>query len=383
MKKLFYGKQKIYNSDILEVTQSLREDKITTGKYTFKFENNFKNKLNSKYAMSCSNGTAAIHLCLMSLNLKKNSNILIPSINFVAAANVSKLMGLNIYFIDVDPMTGMITSQTFNECIKKNNIKKISVLFNTYLGGSTNNFKFFYKMKNKYNCYLIEDACHALGGYYSKDKMIGDNTYSDFSIFSFHPVKNITTGEGGMITLKNKKNYLELLKLRNHGMIRYNQTEGYSIKYDIVRNSLNYRISDINCALGVSQLKKLSYFVNYRKKLILEYKKNLLQISDKIKILNIDSYDQSGWHLIIIKLDKRLRNDIIKFLAKKKIFCQIHYIPTYKFKVFRKLKFKNDFSGSEEYYRSCLSLPLSLNLTSKDVFFICSQIKKFFKKLNQ
>ena len=219
MKKLIpYNKQNINREDIKIVSQSLKEDLITTGKNVEKFELNIKNKIKSKYVVSCSSGTSALHLSLLSLNLNQNDVVLMPAINFISAYNMSKNLKLNIYLVDVDPISGQMTPDTLKNCIKTFNIKKIKVLFTMFLGGYPENIPEFYQLKKKYNFKIIEDACHAFGSkYYYKKKYynVGSCKHSDISTFSFHPVKSIATGEGGAISTNDKKiynnlNYIEI-----------------------------------------------------------------------------------------------------------------------------------------------------------------------------
>ena len=263
MKSVFYGRHYVDKKDIKLVSKALTKNLITTGEYVKKFEKSLKNYLKSKYILSCSSGTAAIHLALMAINLKRNDVIVMPAINFIASYNLSSYMGAKIYLADVDAVTGQMTPKTLIECIKKNNIKKIKAFITMYLGGYPENIVEFYKLKKKFNCFLIEDACHALGAKYKhKNKFfsVGSCQHSDISTFSLHPVKTITTGEGGVVSTNNLSLYKKIKYLRSHGIIR---DKFFYWKYQINQIGFNYRISDINCALGLSQLKKITKFIGY------------------------------------------------------------------------------------------------------------------------
>ena len=384
MIKIKYGRQNIDSKDISNVKLALSNETITTGNYVDKFEINLKRYFKSNYVLSCSSGTSALHLAIESINIKKNDNIILPIINFSALSNILCLQDkANVFFADVDPSTGQTTPDTVIECIKKNKIKKIKAIFTMYLSGSPNNILEFYKLKKKFNCFLIEDACHALGAEYKFNKKkykIGSTKHSDISLFSFHPVKSITTGEGGALSV-NKKSFYEISKsYRSHGILRKN-TKYW--KYNIKTPGLNYRLSDINCALGLSQLKKLNKFIQKRRQIVSLYQKYLKNI-EGLKIVNIENLNYSSWHLLIILLDykkfKLNRDNFINYLNTNNIFPQIHYIPLYKFTYYKFLK-KKHFPNAEKFYKSCLSFPLHTKLSGKDIKVTCNYIKKYLKKI--
>ena len=259
MKKIPYGRQYINNDDIELVSSALRKDLITTGDYVKKFEDDVKNKLGSKFALTCSSGTSGLHLAFKAIDLNKNDIIVMPAINFVAAYNMSKVMGAKIFLADVDRFTGQMTPETLLACIKKNKLKKIKAILVMYMGGYPENVFEFYKIKKKYRSFLIEDACHSLGAKYEhnyRDIYIGSCKHSDIAVFSLHPVKTITTGEGGLITTNNNFFYQRIFELRSHGIIK--DKNNYHWKYNIYESGFNYRLSDINCALGISQLKRIN-----------------------------------------------------------------------------------------------------------------------------
>ena len=201
-----YNRQKIFKEDINEVFKSLRNKLITTGPYVKRFENQIQKKIGVKYATVCSSGTAAITLAIYSLGVKRGDVFILPIINFVCASNILDKIGAKVYYADVDPSSGQITPETLERCIKINKIKNIKAFFTMYLGGNANNVEKFFRLKKKYKCYLIEDACHALGAKYkykNKKHYIGNCKLSDICTFSLHPVKTITSGEGGIITTNN------------------------------------------------------------------------------------------------------------------------------------------------------------------------------------
>ena len=384
MGNIIYNKQFLDHKDILSVKKSLLQSKITTGPLVETFEKKIKNFLKSKYALTCSSGTAAIDLCFKAIDLKKGDIVIMPVINFISAYSMAKQYGAKIFFADVDMYTGQMTKETIMDCVKKNKLKNIKALLVMYLGGYVyNNFE-LYKIKKKLKCKLIEDACHAFGSEYnfnSKTYKIGSCKHADLSAFSFHPLKTITTGEGGAVSTNNRNYYNTILKLRSHGISRKKDYWNYDIKY----LSNNYRLSDINCALGISQLKKINIILDKRKKL---YKKYLTKFKNNqyVKILQYLSSNTPSFHLIIFNFNfKKLKSNkekLIKFMIKNKIFPQFHYIPIYKFSFFRKNKIKYNFVGAENYYKSTLSFPLYFKMNYRDIDKINIVVQKFINKQN-
>jgi dTDP-4-amino-4,6-dideoxygalactose transaminase len=284
MKLTPYGRQFIDNKDIYYVSNALKNNLITTGPYVKKFEDKIQNILTAKYVISCNSGTAALHLALKAINLKNNDVIIMPAINFIAAYNMARLMNAKIFLADVDPFTGQMTPKTLLECVKQNKLKKIKAIVTMYLGGYPENVINFFNLKKRLKCFLIEDACHALGSkYYFNKKLIsvGSCKHSDISTFSFHPVKTITSGEGGAVLTNNKFFYDRMITLRSHGIIK---DSNYHWKYNLNEGGYNYRLSDINCALGYSQLKKINKCINYRKKIFNFYKLKLEKVKNLISL---------------------------------------------------------------------------------------------------
>ena len=378
MKFIPYNKQNINQSDINNVTKALKQSLITTGPLVAKFDNKISKLLDSKYAVSCSSGTAALHLSLMSLQLKKKDIVIMPAVNFVAIYNISKLLELDVFLADVDPVSGQMTPKTLVECIKKNRLKNIKVIITMYLGGYPENIPEFYKIKKKLNCYLVEDACHALGAKYFFGKRlhyVGSCKHSDIAAFSFHAVKTITTGEGGAITTNNKKIYKNIQNLRSHGITK-DKNEYW--KYQINKPGLNYRLSDINCALGLSQLSRMNSFIAYRKKVFNYYQKSLAPYNKIIDVFSYDKKNKSSYHLFIISINfkkiKSSKDKFITYLRKHGFLTQYHYIPIYKFNFFEK---KTYLKNSEYYYKNTVSLPIYYNFKFKEQKKFINLIKIF------
>lgn len=381
MNLINYGKQYIDKMDILEVEKSLKSNLLTTGKFVQKFEQAIKKKLKSKFAVSCSSGTAALHLSFLSINLKENDVVIMPAINFISSYNICKFMGAKIFLADVDQYTGQMTPESLEKCIKKNNLKNIKVVITMYLGGYPENVVKFYKIKKKYNFLIIEDACHSLGASYkhnSKYHKVGSCKHSDICVFSLHPLKTITSGEGGLALTNSKKIDNNLRKFRSHGIVRNSRKHWV---YNIHSPGLNYRLSDINCALGLSQLKKMDKFINYRKKIYQLYKK----LFNKFGFVNFPYYSKNNlpsYHLVIINLKLKrysLKEKLLKYLLKNRIMAQFHYIPLYKFNLCHD---KQKLPLSEKYYKQTISIPIYFNIKISEVQKVVQKIAQFIDKIN-
>lgn len=378
-----YGKQTISNGDIKAVNKSLKKKLLTTGPGVHLFEKKFSNYLGCKFSVSSNSGTSAIFLALKAIDLKKNDTVIIPSINFIAAANLSKSLNARVIFSDVDPLTGQMTPENLLECIRKNKIKKIKVIFTMHNGGFNNYAKDFFKIKKKYKCYLIEDACHALGGKNSnKNKdLIGNCNYSDLATFSFHPLKTITTGEGGMTTTNNIKLYNLMRQYRNHGWAIENKKKN-NLMHNLKVCGFNFRLTDFQCYLGLSQLKKIDNFVKKRNSIAEYYLKKMSHLQNNIFLPQNNDY-YSAWHLFIILFKKEKlkisRDKIMTSLRRNKILTQVHYIPNYRQKPFLK-KNKKEYPGAEFYFSRCLSIPIYPELEFKQIDFIIKIIENLIRK---
>lgn len=380
MKLIPYGRQFIDQKDKRLVLNSLSNDLITTGPYVERFEKRLNTYLKCKYSYTCSSGTSALHLAMMSLDLKKDDIILMPAINFIASYNMAKIMQLTIYLVDVDEYTGQITPNKIIDCIKKNNLKNIKALIVMYQGGFPEDLKSFYELKKKYNFAIIEDACHALGAEYkhmNKFLKVGSCKHSDICTFSMHPLKTITSGEGGIITTNNKKIAKNIRLFRNHGILR-NKKKYWN--YDILKHGFNYRLSDINCALGMSQLKKINFFIKKRKKIYQKYLSEFENFNPNLILPRYSKNIRSSNHLFIINIMfdkiKKNKDNFIKYLNFNKIMAQQHYIPIYKFKIFNKKSLR--YSGTERYFKNAVSIPIFVNLNTQDQNKIIKIIKNYF-----
>lgn len=360
---IYYGKHSISSDDIKSVKKTLSSNFLTQGPIVDKFEKELSKKLSAKYTISCSTGTSALHLSCQALNLKKGDIVWTTPITFVASANAALLCGAKIDLIDIDKDNWNIDLFSLRKKLEKSKKKFYpKILIVVHLGGVSCDMEKLQKLSKKYKFKIIEDACHGIGGSFNNHK-IGSCKYSDISTFSFHPVKNMTTGEGGAITTNSKKLYKYIKRLRHHGIERKNQ-----YFYDVKNISNNYRLSDINCSLGLSQLQKLEKFVSYRKKVADYYDKEIK--SKTIIKREVNNKSNSGHHLYIIRSTKiknlKDKEKIFKIFKKNNIILGFHYIPMYFFSIFKKKFNPKKFPESNLYYFQAFSLPIFFNLSLND-----------------
>ena len=378
--KIFYGRQSISDNDIKNVKKSLEYKTLTQGPLVTKLENNFRKYFDSKHALVCSSGTAALHLSLLSIGIKKNDIIIMPSINFIAVYNLSISLGAKVILVDVDALTGQMIPEKVLSLINSKNKAKIKAIVTMNLGGYPENIKKFFDIKKKFGLYLIEDACHALGSnflYNNKLKKIGSCKYADISTFSLHPLKVITSGEGGVISTNNRFLAKKIEMLRSHGL---KKNKKYYWKYTHEDFGYNYRLSEINCSLAISQLSRIKNFIKKRKQIAQYYVKNLTPLKDFITIPNYTNFNLSSFHLFVIHINlkklKGSKDDFFKFLNKKNIYPQFHYMPIYR--IVKNIKFNlNRFRDTEKYYKTAVSIPIYNDLTFKDQDHVIKAIKKY------
>jgi len=380
-----YGKQYISQEDIDAVVQTLTSDFLTQGPKVKEFEDNFAKYVEAKYAVAVSNGTAALHLCALALGVDRNTNVITTPITFVASANCVKYCDGNVYFADINPETFLIDIAKVEELILSKPKGFFHGIIPVDFAGLANNLEEFKALATKHNLWIIEDACHAPGGYFIDSKgnkqLCGNGNFADLAIFSFHPVKHIATGEGGMITTNDKDLYDKLVLLRTHGitknpdLLMENHGAWY---YEMQELGFNYRIPDMLCAVGITQLKRANEGLAKRRKIAETYH-NAFKNNSNIVIQPIEMHKGHAFHLFVIKVKNRL--DLYNHLREKNIFAQIHYIPVHTMPYYKTLGFKKgDFPMSESYYEGCLSLPMYPTITDEEQNYVSDVIVNFFNK---
>ena len=384
-----YSRQYIDKADIEKVTQVLKSDFITQGPNIVDFEKDFAKYVGAKYAVACATGTAALHLSCIALGINKKSKILTSAVTFVASANCAEFLGANVDFVDIDKNSYCMSAIELEKKLKRN---KIDLVIPVHLCGHSSDMEKIYKLKKKYNFHIIEDSCHALGGKYNNSK-VGSSKYSDISTFSFHPVKPITTAEGGMITTNDKKIYEKLLLYRTHGIHKNslafknkglafdddNQPNRWYYEMDVL--GFNYRMTDLQAALGKSQLKKIDLFTKKRNQIAKIYNKNFKDIKN-LKIPSKSKKVSHAYHLYTILIDFKkfdfTKNKFMKFLHDNKIGSQVLYIPVFLQPYFkRKYNYDaNKFPESMKYYEQALSIPIFYSLKKIEQNFVIKKIKE-------
>lgn len=373
-----YGKQNIVNSDIKAVNECLKSDFITQGNLPAKFEKLLSGYVGFKYCTTVSNGTSGMFLIAKLLDWKKGDLIAMPTITFVSTASIIDFYGAKPIFIDINLINYSIDTFKLENKLK-NGLKIKSVVVTDY-GGSAANWKHLQKLKKSYKFDLINDQCHALGTEYYDSKKYSSK-YSDFSVLSFHPVKAITTSEGGAI-LTNSKFYDKKIKLlRSHGIERGKK----HWKYQINHTGFNFRLSDLCCSLGISQLKRINKFIEKRRSIAKIYD-NYFKSYEHLYTPYLSKKNISSYHLYPIRINfekiKKSKDQLINFLMKKKIKLQFHYIPIIEFNYFKRkynLKLKN-YPNTKKFYNQVVSLPIYFELTTVKLKSILNNIDIFLKK---
>ncbi len=390
MKKIIpYGKHFIDQDDIDAVTDVLKYKNLTQGGEVESFENAVANFVGAKYAVAMSSWTAGLHMANLALGIKKGDSVITSPITFVATSNT-------VIYCNAKPVFSDIDKSSINLCPKKleqtiNDNPDVKAIIPVHYGGVSCDMETISQLAKKYNLSIIEDAAHALGAKHFDGSMVGSCKFSDMTGFSFHPVKSIAAGEGGMITTNNYQIYKSLLRLRSHGINKLDdsfvdnkqsKTNGIINPwyYEMQQLGYNYRITDIQCALGLSQLKKLDKFIKRRHELVLQYDRAFKEFKN-LNPIQIGTRDISSHHLYVVRINfkkiKITRAVLMNKLKEKGILCQVHYIPVTSQPYYKKTGYKTeDFPMSLKFYKEALSLPLYFTLTNKDQKSVIKILKK-------
>ena len=374
-----YGRQYIDSSDVNKVTKALKSNFLTQGPVVEKFEKELARKFKSKKAICVSSGSGALHIVAKALNFKKGDIIVSSPITFLAGIAGAIHCGATPEFVDIDKDTYNIDPNRLEDILKKK--KKIKAAIITDFAGQPSDWQDLYYLKKKYKIKLINDNCHSLGSRYQDD--IGyASKYADVSCLSFHPVKHITTGEGGAILTNSQKLASELELYRSHGIKRNLKNTKEPWLYSVDNLGFNYRLSDINAALGISQLKKLDRFIKYRTDIAKKYNK-LFSNFDEIKTPFLKEDRTHVYHLYVIRLNfkkiKKNKSQLFNFFMKNGIKLQVHYIPIFLqpfFKKNYKINLKN-FNNSLNYYDEAFSIPIFYGLKDQTIHKVNKLLKEF------
>ena len=379
-----YGRHFIDKKDLKSVAETLKSDWLTQGPKVKIFENKIKKFLGCKFTLAVNSGTAALHLACISLGLKKGDLVLSTPITFLSSVNAALYLNAKPIFIDIDKK---------NYCLDLNKLerklielkklkKKIKVLIVTDYAGQMSDWKKIKSLSKKYNFKTINDNCHSLGSKYHKDQKYAVK-FADVVTHSFHPVKLITTGEGGCLSTNNKKIYEKIFELRSHGVVRseFLKKKYGSWFYSMEKLGFNYRMPDINASLGISQLQKINKFLRKRKKIAKLYYKGFSK-NNNITLPFIERYCDHSFHLFPIQIDfKKIsmnKKKFFKLMLEKNINLQVHYIPVYLQKYYRnRFKYKSNLCPvAERFYKNTFSLPIYFSLKKEQVFKTINHINK-------
>ena len=394
MKKISYGKQYISEQDINAVVEVLKSENLTMGPAVPAFEEAFAKYIGSKYAVAVSNGTAALHLSVLALGVKKGDRVITTPITFAASANCVRYCEGEVIFNDIDPGTYLLDVVKLRKLLASKPKGYFKGIIPVDFAGRAVNLEEIKILAEEFGLWIIEDACHAPGGYFidnnEQKQNCGNCVYTNLAIFSFHPVKHIACGEGGMITTNDKKLYKQLLRLRSHGITK--EDDGYINDLNFANASegqltypgwymemqqlgFNYRITDFQAALGKSQLKRADTGLAKRKEIALKYK----NIFNNAHFINGQSgiIEGHAYHLYIIEVKDRL--GLYNYLRLNNIFAQIHYIPCHLMPYYKAFGWKEgDMPNAENYYKNCISLPIYPTLTDEEQQFVIDKIFTFY-----
>lgn len=379
---IFYGKQTIDENDINAVVEVLKSDFLTQGPAIEKFEKYVANYCGARYAVAVTNATSALHIACLAAGLGKGDTLWTSPITFTASANCGRYCGANVDFVDIDNNTYNMSVEELEAKLTKAEVLP-KVLVPVHLAGQSCDMEKIHALAKKFNITVIEDASHAIGADY-EDTKVGCCKYSDMTVFSFHPVKIVTTGEGGMVLTNNKDLYDKLVLYRSHGITRVPELMTKEADgpwyYQQIDLGFNYRMTDMQAALGYSQMHKVDEFVDRRRELAARYNE-LLKDLDMLKLPYQDESTASSWHLYIVRVDfskiQKTKKQIFAEMKDKGVCLNLHYIPVHTQPYYENLGFKKgDFPASEKYYEEAFTLPLYYSLTNEQQDYVIKSLKE-------
>ena len=390
---LHYGHQVIDDADIAAVVAALKSDWLTTGPAVTEFEAALAALTGVRHAVVCNSGTAALYLAMRALPLERGDAVVVPAITFVATASAAILAGLDVVFADVDPNTGLMDAAHAEDAIRRSDHRRIKAICPVHLGGRVGDATELANWAEQRGLTIVEDACHALGTEYGNGShLVGGCAHSMAACFSFHPVKTVTMGEGGAITTNSTELAEKTRILRSHGMKRdpermHNRELAFSSDdaanpwyYEVDEISHNFRASDLNCALGLSQLRKLPAFLAARGGLMARYGQRLAPAAPHVRLIQSRADSNPGWHLCSVLIDFAAlgtgRATVMRRLRRRGIGSQVHYIPLHLHPYYRQRHASLDLPGANAYYARTLSLPLWPTMTKADVDLVVDALKE-------
>lgn len=384
MKPIHYGRQHITDEDIQSVTDVLKSNFLTQGPKIAEFEAAFAEYIGCKYAVAVSNGTAALHLSALALNTQPGDKVITAPITFAASANCVRYCGGEVVFADIDPDTYLLDINKVKELLNASPKGTYKGIIPVDFAGYPVNLEEFRELADEFGLWIIEDACHAPGGYFVDKKgqkqNCGNGNFADLAIFSFHPVKHITAGEGGMITTNNENLYNKLRNLRSHGiqqipeLRQFNHGPWY---YEMQELGFNYRLTDFQAALGKSQLQRAAAGLVRRREIAETYQTKFSGVPYIIRQAGI--IGGHAYHLYVVEIEDR--TNLYEYLRVNNIFAQVHYIPVHLMPYYRQFGWKEgSFPNAETYYKNCLSLPMYPTLSEKEQDFVVKIISEYYGK---
>jgi UDP-4-amino-4,6-dideoxy-N-acetyl-beta-L-altrosamine transaminase len=379
-----YGKQNITDEDIAAVIETLKSPFLTSGPKVAEFEAAFAKYIGCKYAVAVANGTAALHISCMALGVKPTSKVITTPITFSASANCVRYCGGEVVFADINQETVLLDIEKVRNLLNQHPKGTFEGIIPVDFAGYPVDLEAFRKLADEFGLWILEDSCHAPGGSFvdsiGKNHRCGDGSLADLAIFSFHPVKHIATGEGGMVTTNDEELYKKLKQFRSHGMIYQGDPaliENHGGWYmELQELGYNYRMPDVLCNLGISQLKRAEEGLEKRQVIAKRY--NEAFAGTKVKIIIPPANVSNAYHLYVIQIEDR--KGLYDFLRTKQIYAQVHYIPVHLMPYYKGLGSKaGDFPNAEKYYDHCLSIPIYPTLTEEEQEFVISEILGFVK----
>lgn len=384
VKPIPYGKQEITQHDIDAVVDVLKSDYLTQGPKIAEFEEAFAQYIGSKYAVAVANGTAALHLSVLALGLKSGDRVITTPITFAASANCVLYAGGEVDFVDIDRDTYLMDLDLLKLKLETKPKGYFKGVIPVDFAGYPVNLERLKSICEEHGLWILEDACHAPGGYFidskGRSQKCGNGTFAEAAIFSFHPVKHIATGEGGMITTNSEQLYQKLQSLRTHGITkdpRLMQQNHGGWYYEMQQLGYNYRLSDIQAALGISQLETANDGLQKRKEIAKRYCDAFSRVP-QMKIPKVDQDVHHACHLYVVQVEDRL--GLYNYLKGQQIYAQVHYIPVHTQPYYQAIGWrKGDFPIAEANYEHYLSLPMYPSLTHNEQDFVISKVLEFYR----